>query len=257
MSQAIQQQDYDVVVLGGGAAGVAAAIAAARTGASTVLVDAGPMIGGEMLSGIPIDGCLSSRGEWVVGGIVRELFAECERRGGYIGPIDDFRSLWVVAIDPEVMKLAVVDLVRKAGVKLLLYTFAEDVVVQDGTVRGVVVLNKSQRTLLRGKVVIDCTGDADIAAAAGAPWEKGDAEAGNLQPVTMVYRMQGVDAPRLLSFVREHPEHFGLAEYKDRGITPRDAAEGLAKQGLAKVFLVSDGPLIRKRSRAATCTARR
>ena len=92
MSQVIQQQDYDVVVLGGGSAGVAAAIAASRIGAKTVLVDAGPMIGGEMLSGIPIDGCLSSRGEWVVGGIVRELFAECDERGGYIGPIDDFRS---------------------------------------------------------------------------------------------------------------------------------------------------------------------
>ena len=118
MSQVLQQKDYDVVVLGGGSAGVAAAIAASRTGAKTVLVDAGPMIGGEMLSGIPIDGCLSSRGEWVVGGIVRELFAECDKRGGYIGPIDDYRCLWVVAIDPEVMKLAVVDLVRRAGVDL-------------------------------------------------------------------------------------------------------------------------------------------
>ena len=112
----IQQQDFDVVVLGGGSAGVASAIAAARNGARTVLVDAGPMIGGEMLSGIPIDGCLSSRGEWVVGGIIREIFAECDRMGGYIGPIDDHRSLHVVAIDPEVMKLAIVNLVQKAGV---------------------------------------------------------------------------------------------------------------------------------------------
>ena len=246
MSQVIHQQDYDVVVLGGGAAGVVAAIAASRIGAKTVLVDAGPMIGGEMLSGIPIDGCLSSRGEWVVGGVIRELFAECDKRGGYIGPIDDHRCLWVVAIDPEVMKLAVVDLVRRAGVDLLLYTFAEDVVVENGAVRGVIVLNKSKRTLLRGKVVIDCTGDADIAVAAGAPFEMGDAASGNLQPVTMVYRMQGVDAPRLLQFVREHPEHFGLAEYKDRGMTRQQAAEGLAKQGLAKVFLVADGPLMQE-----------
>ncbi len=59
----------------------------------------------------------------VVGGISRELFAECDRMGGYIGPIDDHRALWVVAIDPEVMKLAVVKLVQRAGVALLLYTF--------------------------------------------------------------------------------------------------------------------------------------
>lgn len=242
----IQQQDFDVVVLGGGSAGVASALAAARNGARTVLVDAGPMIGGEMLSGIPIDGCLSSRGEWVVGGIIREIFAECDRMGGYIGPIDDHRSLHVVAIDPEVMKLAIVNLVHKAGVSLLLYTFAETVVVEDGTVKGVVVFNKSGRTLLTARVVIDCTGDGDAAVEAGAPWEIGDAPSGNLQPVTMVYRMQGVDTQRLLNFVREHPEHFGLAEYKDRGMTVQDAANGLFKQGLPKVFLVADGPLMKK-----------
>jgi len=246
MSHAIQQQDYDVIVLGGGSAGVAASIAAARNGARTVLVDAGPMIGGEMLSGIPIDGCLSSRGEWVVGGISRELFAECDRMGGYIGPIDDHRSLFVVAIDPEVMKLAVVNLVRKAGVHMLLYTFAENVVVANGTVKGVLVLNKNRRTLLTGKVVIDCTGDADIAVDAGAPWEIGNAATGDLQPVTMVYRMQGIDTQRLLEFVRDHPEHFGLAEYAERGMTAKDAALGLYKQGLPKVFMVANGPLMKQ-----------
>jgi len=246
MSNAIKQQDYDVIVLGGGSAGIAAAIAAARNGAHTILVDAGPNIGGEMLSGIPIDGCLSSRGEWVVGGISRELFAECERMGGYIGPIDDHRSLFVVAIDPEVMKLAVVNLVHKAGVELLLYTFAENVVVDDGVVKGVMILNKNRRTLLTGKVVIDCTGDADAAVDAGAPWEIGNASTGDLQPVTMVYRMQGIDTTRLLEFVRDNPEHFGLAEYADRGMTRKDAALGLYKQGLPKVFLVADGPLMKK-----------
>jgi hypothetical protein len=246
MTQAIAQRDFDVVVLGGGSAGVASAIAAARNGARTVLVDAGPMIGGEMLSGIPIDGCLSSRGEWVVGGISRELFAECERMGGYIGPINDYRSLHVVAIDPEVMKLAVVNLVHMAGVTLLLYTFAETVVAENGTVKGVVVLNKNRRTLITGKVIIDCTGDGDAAVDAGAPWEIGDAATGNLQPVTMVYRMQGVETKRLLEFVRAHPEHFGLAEYKDRGMSIQEAAEGLYKQGLPKVFLVANGPLMKQ-----------
>jgi len=246
VSNAITQKDYDVIVLGGGSAGVAASIAAARNGARTILVDAGPSIGGEMLSGIAILGCLSSRGEWVVGGIARELFAECERMDGYIGPIDDYRSLHVVALDPEVMKLAVVNLVHKAGVDVLLYTFAENVVVEDGVVKGVMILNKNRRTLLTGKVVIDCTGDADATVDAGAPFEIGKASTGDLQPVTMVYRMQGVDTPRLLEFVRDHPEHFGLSEYADRGLTKKDAALGLYKQGLPKVFLVADGPLMKQ-----------
>jgi hypothetical protein len=118
------------------------------------------------------------------------------------------------------------------------------VVVHDGVVQGVIVLNKNQRTLLTGKVVIDCTGDGDIAIAAGAPWEIGDAAAGALQPVTMVFRMMGIDAERLLRFVKEHPENFGLAEYRERRLTRQQAADGLYEQGLAKVFLIGNGPLM-------------
>jgi hypothetical protein len=246
MAQALNRIDYDVVVLGGGAAGVASAIAAARNGARTVLVEAGPMVGGEMLSGIPIDGCLSSRGEWVVGGVIRDIFAECERLGGYIGPLNDYRCLNVVCCDPEIMKIAIMNEVRKAGVTLLLYTFAEDVIVSDGKVEGVVVLNKNHRTLVTGRVFVDCSGDGDIAVAAGAPFELGNAEAGDLQPVTMVFRMIGVEAEPLLRFVVEHPENFGLGEYKGLGMSKAECAKALQKQGQPKVFFVSDGPLMAK-----------
>jgi len=235
---------YDVAVVGGGSAGVAAAVSAARNGARTLLVEAGPMIGGEMLSGIPIDGCLSSRGEWVVGGIVRELFEACDRLGGYIGPINDYRSLHVVAIDPEIMKIAVAQFVRRSGAEVLLYTFADDVVVEDGRVVGVFILNKMQRTLVTADVFIDCSGDADLALAAGAPCEVGDAERGELQPVSLVFRMQGVETGPLLTFVRAHPENFGLAEYPGITLSKAECAEALYRQGLPKVFLVSNGPLM-------------
>jgi len=241
----IRQEHYDVVVLGGGSAGIAAATAAARHGARTVIVDAGPMIGGELVSGIPVDGCLSTRGEWVVGGICRDLFALCERMGGYIGPIKDYRSLTIVCVDTEVMKLAVVKLVNEARVKLLLYTFAEDVIAEDGRVTGIVVLNKNRRTLLTGNVFIDCSGDGDIAIGAGAPFEIGDASKGDLQPVTLIFRMMGVEPEPLLRFVKEHPENFGLAEYADKHMTVAQAAEALYRQGLPKVFLTANGPLMR------------
>jgi len=246
MAQTLNRIEYDVVVLGGGAAGVASAIAAARNGARTVLIDAGPMIGGEMVSGIPIDGCLSSRGEWVVGGVIRDIFAECERLGGYIGPVNDYRSLNVVAIDPEIMKIAIMNEVRKAGVTLLLYTFGEDVVVNKGRVEGIVVLNKNQRTLVTGKVFVDCSGDGDIAVAAGAPFEMGDAAAGDMQPVSMVFRMVGIETEPLLRFVRDNPDNFGLGEYPGLNMTRQQCADALYRQGLAKVFLVSEGPLMRE-----------
>lgn len=244
MAQTLREERYDVVVLGGGSAGIAAAVSAARDGARTVLVDAGPMIGGELVSGIPVDGCLSSRGEWVVGGVVRELFAECDALGGYIGPIFDYRSLHVVAVDPEIMKIAVVNFVTRHGVKLLLYTFADEVIAQDGRVAGIIVLNKNQRTLLRAQLFIDCSGDGDLAIGAGAPFELGDAAAGDLQPVTMVFRMLGVDGERLLRFVRDHPENFGLAEYPGITLSKKECAEALYRQGQPKVFAIAEGPLL-------------
>jgi hypothetical protein len=237
---------WDVVVVGGGAAGIGAAIAAARNGAKVLLVDAGPMVGGELVSGIPVDGCLSSRGEWVVGGVCRELFDECDRLGGYIGPINDYRSLHVVAVDPEIMKIAVINCVQAAGVTLRLYTYADGVVMDGTRLRGVVLVTKGRRTLVEATTIIDASGDGDIAVAAGVPHEKGDAAKGELQPVTLMFRMVGVDGERLLRFVRDNPENAGLGEYEGLGLSRRECAEALYRQGLPKVFLVADGPVMRE-----------
>jgi len=245
LSQALRSESWDVLVVGAGASGLGAAIAAARGGARVLLVDAGPMIGGELVSGIPVDGCLSSRGEWVVGGVCCDIFAECERLGGYIGPINDYRSLHVVAVDPEIMKVAVVNLVHKAGIALRLYTYADDIVMDGNRVEGVVLVNRGRRTLVHAKVVIDASGDGDIAVGAGAPFEVGDASKGELQPVTLMFRMVGVDSERLLRFAVEEPANFGFAEYDGIGLTPAECALALYRQGLPKLFVVADGPLMR------------
>jgi hypothetical protein len=245
MSGRMDYEKWDVLVVGGGASGIGAAVSAARNGARVLLVDSGPMVGGELVSGIPVDGCLSSRGEWVVGGVCRDLFDECDRLGGYIGPINDYRSLHVVAVDPEIMKVAVVRLLERAGVALRLYSYAAEVLMDGGRVRGVVVVSKGHRALVEAAVVIDASGDGDVAIAAGAPWEQGDAARGELQPATLMFRMVGVDGGRLLEFVCLHPENFGLGEYEGLGMTRQECADALCRQGLPKVFLVSDGPLMR------------
>jgi hypothetical protein len=245
MTRTLHHERWDVLVIGGGAAGIGAAVAAARNGARVLLVDSGPMVGGELVSGIPVDGCLSSRGEWVVGGVCRDLFAICERLGGYIGPINDYRSLHVVAVDPEIMKIAVVMMLQEAGVTLRLYSYADGVVMDGPRVRGVVVVSRGRRTVVEATTVIDASGDGDVAVAAGVPFEKGDAAAGDLQPVTLMFRMVGVDGERLLRFVRDNPENFGLGEFEGLGMTPRECAEALYRQGLPKAFLVGDGPLMR------------
>lgn len=243
MAQTLRRQHWDVVVIGGGAAGIASAASAARNGARTLLVDAGPMIGGELLSGIPIDGCLNTRGEWVVGGFLRELLDECDRLGGYVGHMFDWRTIWVVCCDPEIMKIAVMNVMRRARVETLLYTFAEDVVVEDGRVAGVVVINKMQRTLLTADVFIDCSGDGDIAVLAGAPFEKGSAS-GELQPVSLVFRMQGVDSAPLMEWVRTHPDEIAVAENPWIRQTREECIAEIVKRGLPKVFIKGDGPLV-------------
>lgn len=245
-SAGISRVSYDVVILGGGASGIGAALAAARNGASVMVVDAGPMVGGELVSGIPVDGCLSSAGEWVVGGVARELFDECDRLGGYIGPINDFRSLNVVAVDPEIMKVAVINLLNRAGVRLMLYSFADDVVMEDNSIVGLIVVARGRRFLLEASVFIDASGDGDLAIASGAKFDKGDPVTGELQPLTLMFRMVGVDAERLLRFVRDNPENAGLGEYPGLGKSRAECAQALYEQGLAKVFFTSDGPLMKQ-----------
>jgi hypothetical protein len=243
MPAAIRKLKYDVAVIGAGSAGVAAAVAAARNGARTVLVDAGPMAGGEMVSGLPLNAVLNARGEWVAGGICRELVEACRELGGLVEPYFDWRSLWLVCVDPEIMKIAVARILRDAGVDVLLYTFADDVVISDGTVTGVFALNKSGRSLIEADLFVDCSGDGDIATMAGAPWEMGGAK-GELQPVTLIFRMTGVASEPLLDFVRRHPENVALGECLLEPRSKSECAELLYRQGVPSVFFDGKAPLV-------------
>ncbi len=237
--------ECDVLVVGGGSAGVAAAVSAARNGAKTLLVEASPMVGGELVSGISMLGMISTRGEWIVGGVARDLLREVETLGGYIGPVFDYRSLHLVCFDPELMKFAVVGLLNKAGVELMLYTLATGVLSVDGQVRGVFVQNKSGRHLVRAKVVIDASGDADLVDAAGGKTELG--KDGRLfQPPSLIFRMTGVHTPRLLGNVRSHPEDYGLAEFPGLGMSREQCAEALWKQGQPKVVLLGERGILQR-----------
>lgn len=247
----MRYENYDVVVLGAGSAGVAAAAAAAKGGARTLLVDSAPVPGGELLSGMAVDGALNARGEWIVGGIARELFAELEKLGGYIGPLSDWRLIWYVCIDPELMKLAVLRLLGRYRVNLLLHTVALETIHGNGRVEGLVLLNKSGRSVVRAPVFIDCSGDGDLAVSAGARFEKGS-PLGEYQPVSIMFRMAGVDKEPLFSFLRAHPEHFALGESEAirSGRSDAQIAVEVERQGEPCFFLKADGPLLGQAIRA-------
>ena len=129
---ALKHLNCDVAVIGGGAAGVGAAIAAAKNGARTILVEAGPIFGGELLSGMSVDGVLNGRGEWVVRGVADEIFEECRKMDGFIGPLHDYRLICYVCVDPEIMKIAIARVLARYDVTPVLYTQATDVVTEDG-----------------------------------------------------------------------------------------------------------------------------
>jgi glycine/D-amino acid oxidase-like deaminating enzyme len=203
-------EPVDVAVFGGGPAGICAAVAAARLGARTLLVERHGYLGGMATAGMvnPIYGFnYYEPGRQIVGGIAQELVdrlraipdgtlghrrrMECDHcPGPERCPTSGISSL--LPFDPEAMKLAAQRLVADSGATLLLYCLAEEALVRDGRLEGVVVSTKTGRLAIRAKVVVDATGDGDVAALAGAPFEFGRPGDGVVQPQSLMFRIAGV-----------------------------------------------------------------
>ena len=151
----------DVIVAGAGPAGYTAAIAAARTGAKTILVEQFNCVGGMATSGMMshFTGCTDSP-------VFEEMMARVQaEKAGIFCPT---QGAGRHQINHEILKKVLFDMLAEAGVILKLYTFVCGVVKEGDTVRGIITESKSGRTAIMGKVVIDATGDGDVAAKAGA-----------------------------------------------------------------------------------------
>lgn len=186
----------DVVVVGGGMSGCSAAIAASRAGADVILVEAYGFLGGMATAGMVFPFMNSRAGnEQIVEGIFLEIFEHMAKDGLAKRDKHDPGVIW---FDKEALKYTLQELCVGSGVKLLLHSWAEgplQVNPPDGTtgpVEGIVVGNKSGRTAILAKVTIDCTGDGDIAAAAGCPYEQGRGYDPYGQSVTLFFRMGNV-----------------------------------------------------------------
>src|SRR5512144_3425715 len=176
---------YQVVVAGGGPSGVIAAIAAARSGADTLLIERYAFLGGNGTAGLMTcyNGFRNQRPPealQTVKGIPAEYIAELVRLGG-VADIDSYERTvqhdvtkgdipYTVGFDAEAAKVACLNLLRKEGVKLRLHSWAVAPMLDGARVTGVVVHSKSGRPAIAADIVIDCTGDGDVAVAAGAPF---------------------------------------------------------------------------------------
>ena len=205
-------RDVDVIVVGGGPAGLAAAIASARVGAKTTLIEQFGYLGGTATASLMA--CLNGfRNQvepdtmQVVRGIAEEIVLLLKAMDG-LGkspyPQKTYPTLpgqleYSYAIDTEKFKYVAMKLCVEAGVDLLLHTYFCDSIVEDGIIKGVVVENKSGRQALLARVVVDASGDGDVAARAGAPyWQVVRDEAPRLNDALM-YRIEyGATRPERL-----------------------------------------------------------
>lgn len=200
---------YDVVVVGGGTAGAIAGIAAARTGARTLLVEQYGSLGGVLNLGMSLKGVNDGDGHKALGGIGEELIARARAEGAATTLVSPHpRHGSIMGQDPESMKLQLIDMVRGSGLDLLLHAFLVDAVRDGDTIQAIQVATKAGLEIIPAKCFVDCTGDADLAARAGAACMTGRERDGGMQPVSAIFRIGGVDLEKTWAYLREHPEDF-------------------------------------------------
>ena len=231
--------EADIVVVGGGPAGIAAAVSAARNGLSTILLERYPYLGGLGSGGmVLVLDDMSNGAEISVRGLCSELIGRMERLGLCVTPpeadrrsdaamwrkwsrwgVFDFTShekpkpiCYASAFDPDAFKRVSNDMVAEAGVNLRLHSWFAGSIVEDGRIKGVIVESKEGRQAILGSVVVDTTGDLDVAASAGAPFSEGN------YIVTTVFRLGGVDVDEAERFEYEEHEAFATIDHEAKRI---------------------------------------
>lgn len=199
----------DVIVVGGGSAGVPAAVAASRNGAEVLIVERGNCLGGTITGGL-MTRMDTSHAYWgkiphekrVARGLYLEILQRCRELGGVI---EEYRLKeylggmlsGVEVFDPQILKFVLQEMALDANVRLLYHTMAVNTIVEGQEVQAIIIENKSGRQAIEGGIFVDATGDGDIATYAGAQYEKGRTRDGLLQPVTTTFRVGGVDLDKV------------------------------------------------------------
>lgn len=223
--------NYDVIVVGGGPAGVCAAISSARHGMKTLIVEQNGFCGGMATAGLvgPFMTCYDSTGEtMIIKGLFEEIVDRLVERGFAIHPKEimggtAFTS-WikighdhVTPFEAEGLKLILDEMLSEAGVEILYHTTFLEPVLSDNKITGIKIASKSGVEEINAQVVIDCTGDGDVAFRCGVPFEMGNEELGLIQPATMFYHISNVDSDALEADIQANINNF----YRKDGVNYR------------------------------------
>jgi len=221
------KEKVDVLVVGGGTAGVTAAISAARLGVKTLVIERYGFLGG-LVTGGPTgmhtffncyhdeDGTPDvpeSRKRQLIKGLPQEIVDRLRGAGGGLGHVELELSKRFISVltpvDPEVYKWLAMEMVLEAGATVYLHSYVSDAIAENGTVKGVIMESKSGREAVLAKVIVDTSGDADLAASAGAPFKFIDRSG-----VSMNLRMVRVDVDKFADAMIEE----GVAHQLGRAV---------------------------------------
>ncbi len=188
----------DIVVCGGGTAGVFVALAAAEKCQNVLIVEQFGSLGGTATNGL-VTPIMSSHmsGNPACSYLTKKLAERMKEKGTATRQNGS-------NFDPLALKLELEEMCMEAGVKILYHTFIADVIKDGNTVKAIVVANKAGLTLIEGKIFIDATGDGDVSVLAGAKYGKGNPETGKNQPVSLRYIVGGIDKQTFANFTAEH-----------------------------------------------------
>jgi hypothetical protein len=185
------QEQVDVLVVGGGPAGIGAAVSAARTGGKVLLLERKAFLGGNITSAY-VESCnwFMNNTHFSACGLYREI--EDGYRAEY-GRGHEIREYAPFRFNGEYLKIFLDELMNRENVKVLFYSFVNDVVVENNHIKAVIIQTKNGPAAVSASVVIDATGDGDVAYAAGVPFKQGRDKDGYCQPGTLNLRLAGVN----------------------------------------------------------------
>jgi len=213
--------EADVVVCGGGTAGISAAFCAARHGAKVVLLERWPSIGGMATNALVNIWHTSDRTKQVIFGFAQEAI---ERGGTFVHRDRDFpkhpETHW---FEPEGIRVVFHEMLAEAGVRVFCDLKAVESIVEGDRLRGVLVDTKTGRKAVLGRIVIDASGDGDVAANAGVPFDFGRASDGRAQGMTMIFCLREVDTDAVRSAPPEEARRVRelMKELRDKGQFPQ------------------------------------